>query len=55
VANAHEHLYVEVYEYGGHVGFINSLNFSSVWSEERTIRFLEEQDKIATVPSRTKN
>jgi hypothetical protein len=55
VANAHEHLYVEVCEYGGHVGFINSLNFSSVWSEERTIRFLEEQDKIATIPSRTKN
>ena len=55
VANAHEHLYVEVCEYGGHVGFINSLNFSSVWSEERTIRFLEEQDKIVPAPNGTKN
>lgn len=40
IAKTHEHLYLETPSHGGHVGFMRSLNLTSVWTEERAKQFL---------------
>ena len=40
IARSHPHLFLETPTHGGHVGFIESLQLSQTWSEQRACEFL---------------
>ena len=42
IAENHEHVYLEIPEYGGHVGFHGAQNFT--YAERRTLEFLTQID-----------
>jgi predicted alpha/beta-fold hydrolase len=47
VANKSENFYLEIPNYGGHVGFMNSFKpTENRWLEKRAIRFFKENTEI---------
>jgi predicted alpha/beta-fold hydrolase len=50
IAKEHEYLHLEAPTHGGHVGFITSLNLASLWTEQRTITFLEQHQYDQSAP-----